>query len=339
MPLAGLGICLAFLSCFVRQDRSGWLSPRPRRRTSAEAPGQGLSAAMMFATTMALLSNSYSGRDRGVAFGTWGAVNGAAAAAGPILGGLLATHFGWRWIFYVNLPVSVIAVAMTAWVITESSDPAARRVDLPGMVTFTAAAGCLTYALIRGGWTSAATLRLLAGAVVALALFVVAELKRPDPMLDLSLLRNRAFSALLVAGALMSAAAWAAMAYESLWLQSLLGKSAIGAGLVLLPAALMAFVVRTDCGRDCSTGRGRRRGGASCFDSKDAGPAGVIRTCPAAVSAGPAIGPGGGDDEDDRAGEEVTVGRLPLQGPPPVAGLGGGQERGPRRAGRRGCEP
>ncbi len=99
---------------------------------------------MMFATTMALLSNSYSGRDRGVAFGTRGAVNGAAAAAGPILGGLLATHFGWRWIFYVNLPVSVIAVAMTAWVITESSDPAARRVDLPGMVTLTAAAGCFT---------------------------------------------------------------------------------------------------------------------------------------------------------------------------------------------------
>jgi EmrB/QacA subfamily drug resistance transporter len=210
---------------------------------------QGLGAAMMFATTMALLSNSYSGRDRGVAFGTWGAVNGAAAAAGPVLGGLLATHFGWRWIFYVNLPVSVIAVAMTAVVITESSDPAGRRIDVPGMVTFTAAAGCLTYALIRGDWSSPATLGLVAGAVVALAFFAAAELTRPDPMLDLSLLRNRPFSALLVAGALMSAAAWAVMAYESLWLQSLLGKSAIGAGLVLLPAALMAFVVSAGLGR------------------------------------------------------------------------------------------
>jgi EmrB/QacA subfamily drug resistance transporter len=210
---------------------------------------QGVGAAMMFATTMALLSNSYSGRDRGVAFGTWGAVNGAAAAAGPIIGGLLVTHFGWRWIFYVNLPVSVIAVAMSAIVITESKDPAGRRVDLPGMVTFTAAAGCLTYALIRGAWTSAITLGLLAAAVVALALFAAAELRRPDPMLDLSLLRNRAFSALLVAGALMSAAAWAVMAYESLWLQSLLGKSAIGAGLVLLPAALMAFLVSAGIGR------------------------------------------------------------------------------------------
>ncbi|MGB6574987.1 MAG: MFS transporter, partial [Trebonia sp.] len=68
---------------------------------------QGLGAAAMFATTMALISSSYSGRERGVAFGAWGAVNGAAAAAGPIVGGLLATHFGWRWIFLVNLPVSV----------------------------------------------------------------------------------------------------------------------------------------------------------------------------------------------------------------------------------------
>jgi EmrB/QacA subfamily drug resistance transporter len=210
---------------------------------------QGLGAAMMFATTMALLSNSYSGRDRGLAFGTWGAVNGAAAAAGPIIGGLLTAHLGWRWIFYVNLPFSVIAVVMTLGVITESRDPSAPRIDLPGMATFTVAAGCLTYALIRGGWSSPATLALLAAAVVALALFLVIEVKRPDPMLDLSLLRNRAFSALLITGALLSAAAWAAMAYESLWLQSLLGKSAIGAGLILLPAAVMAFVVSAGLGR------------------------------------------------------------------------------------------
>jgi EmrB/QacA subfamily drug resistance transporter len=210
---------------------------------------QGLGAAMMFATTMALLSNSYSGRERGVAFGTWGAVNGAAAAAGPIIGGLLTAHLSWRWIFYVNLPFSVIAVAMTILVIAESRDPSAPRVDLPGMATFTVAAGCLTYALIRGGWSSPVTLGLLAAAVAALALFLAIEARRQDPMLDLSLLRNRAFSALLIVGALLSAAAWADMAYESLWLQSLLGKSAIGAGLILLPAAVMAFVVSARLGR------------------------------------------------------------------------------------------
>ena len=210
---------------------------------------QGLGAAAMFATTMALISSSYSGRDRGVAFGAWGAVNGAAAAAGPIIGGLLTTHFGWRWIFLVNLPVSVVAVALTLVVVTESRDPHPRRVDLPGMVSFTVAAATLTYALIRGAWASGLTLGLIAVAAVALVGFVLAERRRRDPMLDLSLLGNRSFTAMLIAGALLSAAAWASMAYLSLWLQSVLGLSPIQAGLVVLPAALGAFVVSAAIGR------------------------------------------------------------------------------------------
>ena len=87
-----------------------------------------------------------------LAFGIWGAVNGAASAIGPIIGGLLTANFGWRWIFLVNLPVSVVAVALTLRVVTESRDPDPRRVDLPGMVSFTVAAAALTYALIRGAW-------------------------------------------------------------------------------------------------------------------------------------------------------------------------------------------
>ncbi|HUN35513.1 MAG TPA: MFS transporter [Trebonia sp.] len=227
--------------------------------TCGLAPGTGLliaargiqavGAAAMFATTIALISTSYSGRDRGVAFGAWGAVNGAAAAAGPILGGLLTTDFGWRSIFLVNLPVCVVAVVLTRLVLTESRDPSARRVDLPGMTTFTVAAAALTYALIRGGWTSGLTIGLVITAAGALCAFVLLEGRRRDPMLDLSLLRNPSFTAILVAGALMSAAAWAAMTYQSLWLQSVLGLSAIKAGLVLLPCALAAFVVSAGIGR------------------------------------------------------------------------------------------
>jgi EmrB/QacA subfamily drug resistance transporter len=210
---------------------------------------QGVGAAAMFATTMALISSSYSGRDRGVAFGAWGAVNGAAAAAGPIAGGLLTTHFGWRWIFLVNLPVSVVAVALTLLVVPESRDPHPRGVDLPGMVSFTAAAAALTYALIRGSFVSGFTLGLLGAAVVALGVFVVVERWQPNPMLDLALLRNGSFTAMLAAGALLSAAAWAAMTYESLWLQSVLGLSAIQAGLVVLPCSLAAFTVSGGIGR------------------------------------------------------------------------------------------
>ena len=210
---------------------------------------QGLGAAAMFATTMALISSSYSGRDRGVAFGTWGAVNGAAAAAGPVIGGLLTAHFGWRWIFLVNLPVSVVAVVMTLLVVAESRDPHPRGIDVPGMVSFTVAAAALTYALIRGSWGSGETIALVAVTAVALVVFVVAERRMPNPMLDLSLLRNGSFTALLVVGALLSAAAWAGMAYESLWLQSVLGLSPIKAGLVVLPCSLTAFAVSGSIGR------------------------------------------------------------------------------------------
>jgi EmrB/QacA subfamily drug resistance transporter len=210
---------------------------------------QGIGAAAMFATTMALISHSYSGRDRGVAFGAWGAVNGAAAAAGPIIGGLLTAHFGWRWIFLVNLPVSVVAVTMTLLVVAESSDPNPRRIDLAGMVSFTVAAAALTYALIRGDWASGLTIGLLAAAAVAIAAFVLAEKTVRDPMLDLSLLRDGTFSGLLIAGALLSAAAWAATTYQSLWLQTVLGLSAIGAGLVLLPCSAAAFAVSAVIGR------------------------------------------------------------------------------------------
>jgi EmrB/QacA subfamily drug resistance transporter len=210
---------------------------------------QGIGAAAMFATTMALISASYSGRDRGMAFGAWGAVNGAAAAAGPIIGGLLTAHFGWRWIFLVNLPVSVVAVALTLVVVAESRDPHPRRVDLPGMASFTVAAAALTYALIRGAWASWLTIGLLVVAAIAIAAFVLAERTVRDPMLDLSLLRDGTFSGLLIAGALLSAAAWAGMTYQSLWLQTVLGLSAIGAGLVMLPSSAAAFGVSAVIGR------------------------------------------------------------------------------------------
>jgi EmrB/QacA subfamily drug resistance transporter len=210
---------------------------------------QGIGAAAMFATTMALISSTYTGRDRGVAFGAWGAVNGAAAAVGPIAGGLLTANFGWRWIFLVNLPISVVAVILTLKIVTESRDPHPKRVDLPGMVTFTVAAAALTYALIRGAWASPTTIALLAVTVVAIVGFVVAERRSASPMLDLALLKDTSFTALLSAGALLSAAAWAGMAYESLWLQSVLGRSAIQAGLIFLPCAFVALVTSAIVGK------------------------------------------------------------------------------------------
>lgn len=213
---------------------------------------QGVGAAAMFATTMALLSSAYQGRDRAVAFGVWGAVNGAAAAAGPIVGGLLTEHFGWRWIFFINLPVCALAVLVTLRSVAESRNPHARGLDLPGMATFTAGAGAVTYAVIRvgeNGWTSATTLGLLGLGAAAFGCFVLAELRGSHPMLDLSLFRDRTFVAVMAAGLLLSGAAFSYLMYVSLWLQSVEGMSPVGAGLALVPLSAAAFVVAALAGR------------------------------------------------------------------------------------------
>jgi EmrB/QacA subfamily drug resistance transporter len=227
------------------------LAPGPGLLIAARAV-QGVGGAAMFATTLALLGATYRGKDRAVAFGIWGAINGAASAIGPILGGLLTEHFSWRWIFLINLPVSVVAVALAIRVLTESSDPRAARVDIPGMVTFGTSAGALTWALIRGsdaGWTAASTLALFVTSAVALAGFVLLQRRAERPMLDLALLRNPSFVGIMLAGAVLTASAFAYLGYTSLWLQSVLGFGPVGAGLALVPLAVAAFVVAGPSGR------------------------------------------------------------------------------------------
>lgn len=213
---------------------------------------QGIGGAAMFATTMALLSGAYQGRDRGIAFGVWGSVNGAAAAAGPVIGGLLTEHFGWRWIFFINLPVCALAVYVTLKAVAESRDPHAKGLDLPGMATFTTGAGAVTYAVIRGGengWGSPTTLGLLGLGAAAFAAFVLVELRSSRPMLDLALFRSRTFVAVMAAALLLSGAAFSYLMYVSLWLQSVRGMTPVGAGLALMPMAAAALVVSAVAGR------------------------------------------------------------------------------------------
>jgi EmrB/QacA subfamily drug resistance transporter len=213
---------------------------------------QGAGAAAMFATTIALLSTSYEGRDRGVAFGVWGAINGAAAAAGPILGGLLTEGLSWRWIFFVNLPISVVAIAFSVLALSKDEPRRTGRIDVPGMIAFTASAGAFTYGLTRAsevGWGSTQTLVVLVIGVVALAAFVAIESRTSQPLLDLKLLRRAAFSAVLAAAFIFSLAAFAYLTYTSLWLQSVRGMSPIQAGAAFLPLSLAALTVSLSVGR------------------------------------------------------------------------------------------
>src|SRR5882757_3650887 len=214
---------------------------------------QGVGGAAMFATTLALLNSSYQGRDRGTAFGVWGAVSAAAAAAGPIAGGLLTQHGSWRWIFFVNLPVSVIAVVMTLRVIAPERPGARHRIDVPGIASFTLSAGAVTFALIRAsedGWLSARTLGLLALGAVALIGFVVIERRTPRPVLDLALFRSPRFVGVLVGAGVMTFSAFAYLAYTSLWLQSVRGLSPVEAGVVgSVPLSAAAMLVSAGFGR------------------------------------------------------------------------------------------
>ncbi|MEV4440364.1 DHA2 family efflux MFS transporter permease subunit [Streptomyces sp. NPDC049577] len=213
---------------------------------------QGVGGAAMLATTTALIGRIYHGRDRGVAFGVWGAVSGAASAAGPILGGVLTEHLDWRWIFFVNLPISVLAIVMTLRFVPVLPGARSRGVDLPGTAAFTVAAGGVTYAMIKGGdygWSSAPTLGLFAASGVALAVFVAVERRREHPLVDLALFRRGAFSGLMAVAVLLSVAAFSYLAYVSLWLQSVKGMGPVAAGAACVPMSAAAFVVASLAGR------------------------------------------------------------------------------------------
>jgi EmrB/QacA subfamily drug resistance transporter len=213
---------------------------------------QGIGGAAMLATTFALLNSSYTGRDRGTAYGMWGAVAGASAAVGPIVGGILTQAISWRWIFFVNLPVSLLAIAMSVLVLNDVKAPSHARVDIAGTITFTASSAAITYALIRAnehGWASLGTWGTLTVGAILLALFVAIEQRVEYPMLDLELLRNRSFVGVLIAGLLLSFAAFGYLTYTSIWLQSVLHLTPIQAGLTGLPMSVAAFAVSAAIGR------------------------------------------------------------------------------------------
>jgi EmrB/QacA subfamily drug resistance transporter len=212
---------------------------------------QGIGGAAMFATTIALINVSYSGRDRGVAYGIWGAISGAGAGAGVIIGGILTDLLSWRWAFYVNLPISALAIVLSALVFSDTARHRV-RIDVAGMITFTAGAGLLTYAIIRAGedgWTAQAPLIAFVVGLIALAGFVVVQNRHENPLIDLKLLRNRAFTGATLAAMLFSMSAFGSFALISIWLQSVVGLNPLQTGLTLLPLAAVAFVVAAVFGR------------------------------------------------------------------------------------------
>ena len=214
--------------------------------------GQGVGGAIMFATSLALLGNSFRGKDRGVAFGVWGAITGVAVSLGPILGGVITTGISWRAIFLVNVPIGVVAVAITWWRVDESRAPHPGRPDWTGFALLTAGLISLVYGLIRAGetsWGNAGVLICLVLGGILLTGFALAEARVTNPMFDLALFRVPTFDGGLIAAFCMNGSLFAMLLYLVLYLQYALGYSALQTGLRLLLISGPTLITATVAGR------------------------------------------------------------------------------------------
>jgi EmrB/QacA subfamily drug resistance transporter len=206
---------------------------------------QGVGGAGMFATSLALIGQEFHGKDRATAFGVWGATIGGAVAIGPLVGGVITEHLGWEWIFFVNIPIGLVAIFFTERKIANVVSPDAERIDLPGVATFSAALFLLIFGLIRGnpeGWGSPMIVACLGGAAALLAAFVAIEARSDHPMLDLTLFRKPAFNGVSAVAFGLSAGMFAMFLYLTIYMQGVLDFSPLEAGLRFLPLTFLSFI-------------------------------------------------------------------------------------------------
>jgi EmrB/QacA subfamily drug resistance transporter len=213
---------------------------------------QGVGAAGMLATTLALIAQEFHGPERATAFGIWGATIGGAVAVGPLVGGALTDAFGWEWIFFVNVPIGIAAIALTLNKVAESRAPDAEPVDWPGVATFSASLFLLVFALVRGnaeGWSSGQITGSLVAAAVLMLAFVAIQMRSSHPMLDLSLFRKPAFVGVSLVSFALHSGMFAMFLYITIYVQDVLDFTPLQAGVRFLPITLLSFFVAPVAGR------------------------------------------------------------------------------------------
>ena len=213
---------------------------------------QGMGAALMNPATLSIIAATFPPKERGTAIGIWAGVSALALAIGPLVGGLLTEHLSWHWIFFVNIPVGVLAIAASFLFIPESKDETHESLDLPGLATSALGLFALTYGLIEGntfGWTSARILGSFAVAVVSLAAFLTIERRRRAPMLDLTLFRSGTYAGANLAMLLVALAMFGVFFFVSLYMQNVLGYSAVEAGAAFLPMTVLIILVAPVAGK------------------------------------------------------------------------------------------
>jgi EmrB/QacA subfamily drug resistance transporter len=214
---------------------------------------QGVGAAIMMPSTLAIISNAFPPHQRGLAIGVWAGVSALALSIGPLVGGLLTEHIDWSWIFFLNIPVGFVGLLVGRFVIAESRDTThGQRLDVPGLLVSAGALFALTFGLIEAsnyGWGSATILGLFGAAAVGLALFVLVELRGRAPMLDLSLFRNTTFAGANVVALLVTLAMFGVFFFMSLYVQQVLEYSPVQAGAAFLPMTMLIVVVAPIAGK------------------------------------------------------------------------------------------
>ncbi len=213
----------------------------------AARAAQGLGAAIISPAALSIVTTIFrEGSERNKALGVWGAVAGSGGAAGVLLGGILTDGLGWEWVLWVNVPVAIIAALLSPRLLPESrSESATRHFDAAGAVTVTAGLSLLVYALVDAvdaGWGSTQTIGLLALAAVLIGVFVLIELRSEAPLIPFRIFQNRTLTGANVVGILIGASLFSAFFFISLYMQQVLGYSAIHAGLSYLPLAVSIMV-------------------------------------------------------------------------------------------------
>jgi EmrB/QacA subfamily drug resistance transporter len=214
---------------------------------------QGIGAALMNPATLSIITATFPPRQRGTAIGIWAGVSAMALAIGPLVGGLLTQHINWSWVFYINVPIGIVAIAAAFLFIDESRDTShEQKLDLLGLSTSAVGLLALTYALIEAnqyGWTSGRILGAFAVAAVLLPAFVLLERHQRLPMLDLSLFKNSTFAGANGAMLLVGLAMFGVFFYVSLYMQQVLRFSPVQAGATFLPMTLLVILIAPQAGR------------------------------------------------------------------------------------------
>lgn len=222
---------------------------------------QAVGGSMLNPVAMSIIADTFTDRaGRAKAAGVWGSVAGLSGASGPVLGGMLVSGLGWRSIFWINVPVGLVAIALTKRFVPESRAARSRRLDLPAQLMMIALLGCLTAGIIEGprhGWDSAPILALFAAAVLAAAALAVFEPKRREPLIDVRYFRSAPFSGATLICVVALATLGGFLFLNTLYLQDVRGYSALHAGLLTIPMPATLAVFSTISGR-LVAGRGPR---------------------------------------------------------------------------------